>query len=204
MANYIVPVLSDYEWQKGVAMQLSTPPGSPVNGDRYIVASSPIGVWIGHTGEIATYVDNGWAYHVPLSGSVVFVHDIGRLLQYTTNKWEALVAAGREPVTAVTEGSTLSIDQSGETITCNSVDPETFYLPSVNASDIGMWYRFVKLGAGMLTVEAADVDKIADSGAGDTIYNDEPLQTYATLTLLLVSATQWTITEGHGTWTTTD
>ncbi len=67
-----------------------------------------------------------------------------------------------------------------------------------------MWYRFVKLGAGMLTVEAADVDKIADSGAGDTIYNDEPLQTYATLTLLLVSATQWTITEGHGTWTTTD
>lgn len=203
MADYIVPVLSQYEWQKGVISKLSTPPASPTNGDRYIVASSPTGVWIGHENDIATYDNNAWTYLTPWNGMIVYVRNINRLLQFI-ERWEGLVAAGRDPVTNFTSGQTLTVDQSGETITCNSSNAETFYLPSVDASHVGSWFRFVKLGSGTLTIEAADVDRIADSGQGDTIYNDEPLQTYATLTLILVSATQWAITEGHGTWTTTD
>lgn len=203
MANYIVPVLSEYEWQKGVIDMLATPPGSPGNGDRYIVASSPTGVWIGHEGHIATYDNGTWIYLIPWNGLIVYVRSINRLLQYIT-KWEGLVAAGRDPISNFSTGQTLTTDQFGETITCTSTNPEVFYLPSVDASHIGGWFRFVKLGSGNLTIEAADSDKIADSGVGDTIYNDEPTQTYATLTLLLVSATQWAITEGHGTWTTTD
>jgi len=203
MANYIVPVLSEYEWQKGVISILSTPPGNPVNGDRYIVGSSPSSVWIGHEDAIATYDNNVWTYLMPFKGMIIYVRDFDRLIQFT-NQWERIVATGKYPVTPVSSGSTLVIEQSGDTITCDSNEEETFYLPSVDASHIGSWFRFVKLGSGKLNVEAADSDRIADSGIGDTIYNDEPTQTYATLTLLLVSATQWTITEGHGTWTTTD
>jgi len=203
MANYIVPVLSEYEWQKGVNDILSTPPGSPVNGDRYIVASSPTGVWIGHESHIATYESGIWTYLIPWNGLMVYVRERNRLLQFI-NSWEGLVASGRDPITNFGTGQTLTTAQFGETITCTSASAETFYLPSVDVSHVGAWFRFVKLGPGDLTVEAADSDKIADSGVGDTIYNDEPLQTYATLTLLLVSATQWAITEGHGTWTTTD
>jgi len=203
MANYIVPVLSEYEWQKGVISILSTPPGNPVNGDRYIVGSSPTSVWIGHENDLATFDNNVWTYLTPFEGMVIYVRNIDRLIQFTY-QWEGLVAIGKYPVTPVTAGLTLSVEQSGETFSCNSADEETFYLPSVDASHVGSWFRFVKLGSGKLNIEAADSDKIADSGVGDTIYNDEPTQTYATLTLLLVSATQWTITEGHGTWTTTD
>jgi len=203
MANYIVPVLSDYEWQKGVLALLNTPPGSPSNGDRYIVGSSPTGVWVGHANQIVTYDNNVWTYLIPWNGLMVYVQNMNRLIQFTT-VWEGLVASGKDPVTAVSVGLTLTKFQFGETVTCDAATAQTFFLPSVDASDVGAWYRFVKLGAGDMTIEAADSDKIADSGAGDTIYNDEPIQTYATLTLLLVSATQWTITEGHGTWTTTD
>lgn len=203
MADYIVPVLSQYEWQKGVLGQLADPPASPANGDRYIVASSPTGVWATHENHIATYDNNAWNYLEPWNGMIVYVRNINRLLQFIT-KWEGLVAAGRDPVTNFASGQTLTVDQSGETITCTSSNAETFYLPSVDASHVGSWFRFVKLGSGSMTIEAADTDRIADSGQGDTIYNDEPLQTYATLTLILVSATQWAITEGHGTWTTTD
>lgn len=202
MANYIVPVLSTFEWQQGVISKINDPPANPSNADRYIVASSPTGVWIGHANEIVTY-NGGWEFLAPFEGICIFVRDINRLLQYTT-KWEGLVAAGKDPVSSFSSGQTLTMDQSGETITCTSSSIETFYLPSVDASDVGAWFRFVKLGSGNLIIEAADLDKIADSGAGDTIYNDDPLQTYATLTVVLASATQWVITEGHGTWTTTD
>lgn len=204
MANYIVPVLSEYEWQKGVNSILSTPPGNPVNGDRYIVGSSPTSVWIGHENAIATFDNNVWTFLVPFDGMMIYVKSLDRLIQYTNDRWEGLIATGRFPVTPVSEGLTLTVEQSGDTITCNSATEQTFYLPSVDASNIGIWYRFVKLGSGKLNIEAAETDRIADSGLGDTIYNDVPSQTYATLTLLLVSANQWSITEGHGTWTTTD
>ncbi len=203
MANYIVPVLSEYEWQKGVISKISDPPASPSNGDRHIIASTATGVWIGHENEVVTYDNDVWTYLEPWNGLIVYVQTMNRMLQFIT-RWEGLVAGGRDPVTALGAGTTLTIDQFGETITCTSSSAETFYLPSVTASDVGAWFRFVKLGSGNMTIEAADSDKIADSGAGDTLYNDEPLQTYATITLVLASATQWVITEGHGTWTTTD
>ncbi len=203
MANYIVPVLSEYEWQKGVINALNDPPISPSNGDRYIIASSPTGVWIGHANEIATYDNNIWTYLHPFQGMIIYVQFINRLLQFTTI-WEALSAIGKEQVNPIASGLTLTPSQFGETIAINSVNIETIYLPSVNALHIGAWYRFVKLGSGTVIIEAADLDTIADSGAGDTIYNNTPGETYATLTLLLVSESKWVITEGHGTWTTTD
>ena len=42
---------------------LAAPPGSPAEGDRYIVAASPTGAWAGHAGDIA--VSAGTALGVP-------------------------------------------------------------------------------------------------------------------------------------------
>lgn len=53
---------------------LATPPGSPANGDLYIVAASPTGAWTGQAGKFAYYL-NGWKFITPQSGMVVFVHD---------------------------------------------------------------------------------------------------------------------------------
>ena len=40
---------------------LATPPGSPAEGDRYIVAASPTGDWDGQAGNIAAFQDGAWA-----------------------------------------------------------------------------------------------------------------------------------------------
>jgi hypothetical protein len=53
---------------------LATPPGSPSEGDAYIVASSPTGDWAGWEGKIAVYY-NGWIKIDPWGGMVMFVHD---------------------------------------------------------------------------------------------------------------------------------
>jgi len=40
---------------------LSTPPGSPSDGDLYIVKATGSGAWAGHDGELALYL-NGWKF----------------------------------------------------------------------------------------------------------------------------------------------
>ncbi len=39
---------------------LAAPPGSPEEGDTYIVAASATGAWIGWDGRIARYIDGTW------------------------------------------------------------------------------------------------------------------------------------------------
>jgi len=71
MTVHQVPVLSQYEWQKAIKQILSSPPGSPNKGDRYIVGPSPTGVWSDHAGKIATYIDS-WDFLSPFKGMIVY------------------------------------------------------------------------------------------------------------------------------------
>jgi len=98
----------------------------------------------------------------------------------------------------------VQIADSSKTIVLTGAAAKVFSLPSVAAGDVGTWYTFVKSGSGQLTIDAADSDIIIDSGAGDTVYNNTAAETYATITLELVSETQWIATASFGTWTTTD
>lgn len=55
----------------------SSPPGSPVNGDTYLVASGGSGAWIGKDAHIAYYTTTndsgaaGWEFYAPSAGWVV-------------------------------------------------------------------------------------------------------------------------------------
>lgn len=113
------------------------------------------------------------------------------------------VGLGKRWITAKNTGATLTTADFGKTITVNSGSTQTINLPSVDATNIGGWFTIVKLGAGQVTIDAPDSDLIADSSAGGTIYNNVAAETYAVITLQLVSATQWVIVSAHGTWTTT-
>ncbi|MGE0212735.1 MAG: DUF2793 domain-containing protein [Parvibaculaceae bacterium] len=66
---------------------LATPPATPAEGDRYIVAASPTGDWTGHVGEIAAFEDGAWGFHAPKEGWCAFVEDEGRLLVRRGGLW---------------------------------------------------------------------------------------------------------------------
>jgi hypothetical protein len=99
-------------------------------------------------------------------------------------------------------GATLDSDDFGKTVIVNSGSTQTVNLPSVSSSDIGAWYRIVKVGTGQVTIDAADSDTIADSSAGGTIYNNQAGEDYATITIQLATDTEWVVTKAHGTWST--
>ncbi len=71
---------------------LSAPPGSPAEGDRYIVAPSPTGAWAGQPDRIAAWQDGAWAFYAPGEGWLAWVADEQRLYAWTGVTWT--LAAG--------------------------------------------------------------------------------------------------------------
>jgi len=76
---------------------LTAPPGSPADGDCYIVAASPTGAWSGKAKSLAFYLNTAWAFVTPIEGTLFpkqienekiekigqnIKYDISMLLQY--------------------------------------------------------------------------------------------------------------------------
>jgi len=56
-----------------LARDLAAPRGSPANGDRYIVAPSASGAWLGKEGQIAAFQDGAWSFYPPREGWIARV-----------------------------------------------------------------------------------------------------------------------------------
>jgi hypothetical protein len=52
---------------------LASPPASPVEGSRYIVAADASGDWLGQSNKIAAYQDGAWAFYAPKDGWLAWV-----------------------------------------------------------------------------------------------------------------------------------
>jgi hypothetical protein len=73
---------------------LATHPGSPADGDRYIIAGSPTGAWSGHAGKIAVWRagSSAWEIYTPATGWVAFIEDETKLSAYYSGAWSAGIA----------------------------------------------------------------------------------------------------------------
>lgn len=54
---------------------LATPPASPSDGDRYLIASSATGLWSGRDGKITAWQDGAWAFYTPQEGWLAWLAD---------------------------------------------------------------------------------------------------------------------------------
>lgn len=75
---------------------LATPPGSPANGDTYIIAASPTGAWSARTaGDLAMYStqDTAWRFKTPRLGMFCYIEDEQKVSVFKTGTgWSAGVA----------------------------------------------------------------------------------------------------------------
>ncbi len=81
---------------KMVDRDLATPPGSPTNGQVYLVAASPTGAWAGQAGKCALYLD-GWYFFTPDSGRIFFIEDEKCLYCYSSveSLWFPMIPRSR-------------------------------------------------------------------------------------------------------------
>jgi hypothetical protein len=77
-----------------VDRDLNTPPGSPVEGQRWIVKASPspTGAWAGHGNHIAAWQDGGWVFCAPKVGWFAYVIDEGALVAWSSSAWVSALA----------------------------------------------------------------------------------------------------------------
>jgi hypothetical protein len=66
---------------------LATPPGTPAEGDRYIVAANPTGAWVGHAKSIAWWDGAAWKFDAPEEGWFTYVVDEMTFYLYTAAAW---------------------------------------------------------------------------------------------------------------------
>ena len=81
--------------------------------------------------------------------------------------------------------------RTDEIFIMNAAGDKIFTLPSVAAANVGIGCILVKTGAGKVTIQASDSDKINDSSAGGTLYNALADEIYAAVIIKLVTETQW-------------
>ena len=72
---------------------LAAPPGSPADGDRYIVGSGATGDWAGWDGDIALWVDGAWFRLPPKPGWRAWVESEQTLWVYVGSAWQMLTLA---------------------------------------------------------------------------------------------------------------
>jgi len=69
---------------------LATPPGSPAEGARYIVATGATGAWSGWAGDIALRSDGAWVRLPARTGWVVWVQDEAKVVVRIGAAWTPL------------------------------------------------------------------------------------------------------------------
>jgi hypothetical protein len=66
---------------------LATPPATPADGDRYLIASSATGDWSGQDGKVAAWQDGAWTFHAPKEGWFVWIADEDVFLVFNGASW---------------------------------------------------------------------------------------------------------------------
>jgi hypothetical protein len=74
----------------------NTPPGSPSDGDSYIIGAAPTGAWAGQGGKIARYstVAAAWEFYTPQNGWMVQANSAREIYRRTGGVWEIYYQEG--------------------------------------------------------------------------------------------------------------
>jgi hypothetical protein len=85
---------------------LTAPPGSPADGDRYIVASGGTGDWTGWDLNVALFTDGAWLRLPPRTGWRAWVEDEGLLVVYDGSGWIGTTPPSLQNLAVVGVGTT--------------------------------------------------------------------------------------------------
>ena len=70
-----------------ISAELTAPPPTPAEGDRYIVSNSATAAWAGQDNAVAVWSDSAWTFHTPLTGWRADVQGSGAQLRYDGGSW---------------------------------------------------------------------------------------------------------------------
>lgn len=177
--------------QCSVLSRVTNLPGSPSNGDIYIIP-------VGQTDEnkIAARDNGEWVLYTPIEGWLAFVKDQDLFYYYTGSAWALWEGgSGDDDVVELTivnktDNHTLELSDAGCYLRMNAAGAKAFTVPP-NASvafPTGTVMQLRQVGAGQVTITA---------GVGVTINTPETLKCRkqgSTVSIVKVGTNEWDIT----------
>lgn len=178
-------------------MDLTTPPGSPVDGQRWIIASGSTGAWLGKDLQIAAWQSGTWNFYSPSNGFLVWVNSKSAHYVWNGSAWLALASvmgAGRTQV-ADANYAALATDRTIAFISLTAA--RTVTLPSVASFAAGAVLLIIDESGGCsatntITVNRSGTDTI--DGAASAVL----AAPYGFVALESNTTNKWTIV---GQWT---
>ncbi|MEC3860141.1 DUF2793 domain-containing protein [Mesobacterium sp. TK19101] len=85
---------------------LTAPPASPAEGDRYIVATGATGAWAGWDGDVALFSGGAWVRLAPQTGWRVWIEDEAVLLVFDGTSWIGVTPDALQGLTRLGLGTT--------------------------------------------------------------------------------------------------
>jgi hypothetical protein len=108
----------------------TTPPSSPAEGQRHVIASGASGTWIGHAGAIATWQDGAWVYLAPKTGWCLWSIADASIFIFDGSGWQALAPLANDV-------GQLGINTTASTPNLLSVKSNAALLAAITTADGG-------------------------------------------------------------------
>lgn len=84
-----------------VEAELSAPPTTPLDGQSWLVGSSPTGDWAGRAGQIASRQSGNWLFAAPVAGMRLLKKSTGQEIRFVTQWHEPVKPAAPSGGTTV-------------------------------------------------------------------------------------------------------
>ncbi|MHA1523935.1 MAG: DUF2793 domain-containing protein [Alphaproteobacteria bacterium] len=136
-----------------ISRAIAAPPGSPAEGDRYIIAPSATGAWAGKDGQIGDYDGGAWAFRPASAGWRAWIEDEGRAAVFDGTAWQPVLALSPK-------GATIEFNVAEEEVTLSGATTDT---------TAGIPARAIVFAVSVRTTQAITGATSYDCGiAGDT------------------------------------
>jgi hypothetical protein len=144
---------------------IDDPPGSPADGDAYIVATaSPTGAWTGWGNRIAFYAA-GWYSITPIEGSRAYVQDENLEYEFNGSAW---AAAGGGGTTFASASEVRTGTEAAKALSPDNVfdaSATVALTPGTNVSvDMSSGFNFTLAMGGNYTLDSPTNEKVGQSG----------------------------------------
>ncbi len=162
---------------------LTAPPGSPADGDRYIVASGATGDWAGWDLNVALWTDGAWLHLPPRTGWRAWVENEGLLLVYDGAGWIGTTPATLQSLALLGLGTTadasnpFSVKLNAALWTAKTVAEggtgDLFYTMNKEAAgdDLGLTLQTGFSTRALLGLFGSDRFRLAVSADGSTFFD---------------------------------
>lgn len=177
-----------------ISRTTTAPPGSPADGDRYIVPTGATGAWSANVGNVAVWDSATWAFYPPSNGWRVVASDENRMLIRESGAWVVLIGfcgalVYQTAAQSIPTGVNTVVNWDAETYDTDSIHDNVTNNTRLTVPAGYTWARAA--GAAWLTGGAAGTRQLMILKNGGFPRGSAVISTYETGTVSYNLSTAW-------------